>query len=196
MITNNLQYDLNILMVISVVGFIVRFVGGKTSDDGVNGPATSTIYGLGFVWIATITMLIIMFGLSNNMSAIQNLSNWEFAKKVLTTTIQPVLLLIILSWTILLNTTYMKEINQGKPPTEFKSFSTGSTLLTLIQLGALFYYASDQMKQLYGNITKSQNSKLQAFKRQISYLTYFISFINLVVLGVMTVILKYYMTDG
>lgn len=90
----------------------------------------------------------------------------------------------------------MKEINQGKPPTEFKSFSTGSTLLTLIQLGALFYYASDQMKQLYGNITKSQNSKLQAFKRQISYLTYFISFINLVVLGVMTVILKYYMTDG
>ena len=58
MITNNLQYDLNILMVISVVGLILRFVGGKTSDDGVNGPATSTIYGFGFVWIATITLLI------------------------------------------------------------------------------------------------------------------------------------------
>ena len=131
-------------------------------------------------------MLIVTYALKNNA----NMVNWkqgniQFVNNIFTNSILPVLMLGILAWLITLNGTYFKEINEGKVASEYSLYNNLSTFLIIIQLGLLFRYL---------NLTnENTNSKQISYYRVLSYL---VTLGNLMSIIVLTIILKYFSTDG
>ena len=131
-------------------------------------------------------MLIVTYALNNNA----NMGNWKegnlkFVKNIFTNSILPVLMLGILAWLITLNGTYFKEINEGKVASEYSLYNNLSTFLIIIQLGLLFRYLS--------LTNENTNSKQISYYRVLSYL---VTLGNLMSIIVLTIILKYFSTDG
>ena len=181
------SYIINNLYFLALVGLIIKlFLTTDTTSDGSSGPASASIWGYSLMACSVLGMLIVTYALNSNA----NMVNWKegnvkFVKNIFTNSILPVLMLGILAWLITLNATYFKEINEGKIASEYSLYNNLSTFLIIIQLGLLFRYLS--------LTNENTNSKQISFYRVLSYL---VTLGNLMSIIVLTIILKYFSTDG
>jgi len=193
------EYVINSMMMIAVVGMCIKiFFGNEISADGSYGRANSTIYGYGVVCFSILTVIFVSFAIYNRIAMIEKKGSIngliDFLKAFFTSSAPSILTIIILLWIITLNVNFYKRINQGKVAKEYYQLSAGTSFLFLFQIFAIFQYL-----RLYINIKTgvSEDAKEDSTTmNRIAFATYFTSAINLVVVGMMTIILEFFSTDG
>ena len=189
----NLNYDITIMMIFSFIGIIIKlFFGNITTTDGSQGPASAALWGYGVVAMSVLVIMFINFALASQMMELNKYSSNTvgFIKALLTSSMPILLTFIILVWLLIINTTYYKRINEGKIANEYNTFSTISTILVVFQLVILFKYLNDEVLAKKGNLIAG------VLKGQLASITYILSILNLVFVGMMNIVLEFFSTDG
>lgn len=186
-------------MLIALVGMCVKiFFGSEISEDGSYGPASSIIYGYGIVALSIFSIVFISYAIHDRIGNIERNgkegSILQFLKSFLTSSAPSILVIIELVWLISLNVTYYTKINKGMVAPEYYSLSSGTAFIFVFQVICLFQY----LKLYIKSKTDPKNSGANAIQDQsrIAFATYFMSAINLIVIGMMTIILEFFSTDG
>jgi len=193
------EYIINSMFLFSVIGMCVKiFFSSGTSTDGTYGPANTIIYGYGVVALSILTVMFVSYAIHDRIGRIENKGKMEsiisFLKAFLTSAMPSVLTVILLLWVITLNITYYDHINKGMVSSEYYQLSTGTSFLFVFQIICVFQYL-----KLYIKIKTDGKSACQddvTAQGRIAFATYFLSVINLVVVGMMTIILQFFSTDG
>lgn len=192
---SNNKLELYSLYALGVLGIFFRMFFAQENDMvGIDGPATSTLWGYGITAIATLCILFIMYGLSNR--ELMNSKNVNPDIKdgfmsnigyILKEGNIFVLILIVLTFILTLNYAYFEKINVGIMPTSFNRFNTVSNILMIIQFLILFQFINLRM---LGNNSKKQIVGI------ITATSYFLSTLNVIFVIIMYILLKYFSTDG
>jgi hypothetical protein len=193
------EYVINSMFVFAIIGMCIKiFFGKATSSDGLYGPANTIIYGYGIVALAILTVMFISFAVHDRIGRIENKGKVEsivkFLKSFLTSSAPSLLTIIVLLWIITLNITYYTRINKGMVATEYYQLSAGTSFLFVFQIACLFQYLRLFIKMK----TDPNNAGKDAVSTQnrIAFATYFLTAINLIVVGMMNIILQFFSTDG
>uniref|UniRef100_A0A6C0HFQ6 Uncharacterized protein n=1 Tax=viral metagenome TaxID=1070528 RepID=A0A6C0HFQ6_9ZZZZ len=186
---SNTQYDINNMIGFTTVGILIKLFFGSPTEDGSSGPASSSIWGYGVVALAILSLLVITFGLASSITAIENYNVFGFLKTLVKNSLPSLLTLIVLLWLITLNVIYFKRINQGKVANEYYNYSNITTLIVIGQIMILFKYLKDKFAAVSGNVSTAGADKM-------AYVTYFLTFLNFVFIGIMTIVLEFFSTDG
>lgn len=180
----NNEYLVNNFMAFAIVGIIIKlFFQSNNSPDGTSGPANASIWGYGVVSLSIFSIMFLSFALASNMANLEK-SLFGFIKMLLSDSLPSMITLLVLMWLIALNVTYFKRINQGKLSDEYKQFSLITTILLVIQLIVLFMFLRDQ------------TSANPSGSKTMGYVVYAVTFINVIYIGMMNIILKFFTTDG
>lgn len=192
-----LKYDITLLMLFCLVGVIVKlFIGQTHSSDGSYGPASASIWGYGVVALSVLSLIMITFTLASKMLPKDtNPENWGIAKILIINSLPGLLLFGVLTWLITLNATYYKQINEGHVATEYAQFSTMSTIMVILQTLALFKYLMDDYKISQGGPTNTSDLRV-ALKSQMSAISYLLTILNIVFIGMMNIVVEFFSTDG
>jgi len=177
------NFSFIVMCVISFVGLLIKVsFGSNTSDDGTDGPASSSVYGYGIVAFSILSGIFLSFALATGEPVEQSGNSVvAFLKVLIKHSLQPVLLFIILMWIIAINTNYYTKINQGRVTDEYFKFSSLSNILIFIQVIILFLFL---------------NEEEPIKKNQMSQILYILASLNLVFAAMMNIVLKYFSTDG
>lgn len=176
MITNN--YNLTVVIVIALVSIILKlFLKENYSEDGSTGPATTAIWSYGLMGIAVLGYIFISFALTTQMSNITKYNSLKFIVELFKNSVPAILLLSIIIWLITINIIHFSQINKGHVANEFTTYSTLSTILLITQIFVVFKFITDA------------DSKY-------AIVNYLLTLGNVIVVGIMTIILTYFSTDG
>jgi hypothetical protein len=193
------EYVINSMFLFAVIGMCIKiFFGSSTSSDGTYGPANTIIYGYGIVALSILTIMFVSYAIHDRIGRIEDKGKVEsilkFLKSFLTSSAPSLLTILILFWIITLNIGYYKQINMGAVATEYYHLSAGTSFLFVFQIICLFQY----LKLFIKSKTDPKNAGADAAATQgrIAFATYFIIAINLIVVGMMTIILRFFSTDG
>lgn len=193
---SSLKYDMNSMIMFAFVGIIIKlFFGNTISADGTSGPASSAVWGYGIVALSVLSILFITFALTTRMTAIGKYNTIEFVMELIKGSFVPMLMFVILLWLISINITYYKQINEGNVADEYGQFSTISSILVVIQLIVLFKYLKDTFMIQEGGPSDT-NAMATALKSQMASVTYILTILNLMSIGVMNIIVEFFSTDG
>ena len=97
MVEKALGYDMTNMTLVAFAGIVIKmFLGGNYSDDGTSGPAGAAMWGYGLVAISVLSLVIVTFGLQNQMASIQTSSGFDFVKSMIMNSLIPMLLLSVL----------------------------------------------------------------------------------------------------
>ena len=189
------NYIIKCLMIMSMIGLSIKiFFGTDNSPEGDYGSASSTIWGFGLVALSIITLIFVSYSLQSKTNAIANKSGavklGAFLIEFLGQSFPSLLTVIILLWVITLNVTFYKRINQGNVADEYFSLTSGSSFLFTFQVICLFLYLNEFIQSKIDK--KDESSSLN----RITFAIYFISIINIMITGMMTIILYLFSTDG
>jgi hypothetical protein len=180
--TTTKEYVINNLMAFAIVGIIIKlFFKSDITADGSSGPANASLWGYGVVSLSVFSVMFLSFALASNMSNL-NKDMYGFIKELLADSFPSLLTLLILVWLVTLNVTYFKRINQGKISSEYNQFSNLNTVFLVIQIIALFMFLRDQTSSTGNN--------------KMSYVIYIMTFINVILVSMMNIILRFFSTDG
>jgi hypothetical protein len=192
------DYVINSMFLFAIIGMSVKiFFGSATSSDGTYGPANSIIYGYGSVALSVLTVMFVSYAIHDRVGKIENKGKTEsilrFLKSFLTSSAPSILTILILFWIITLNIRYYTKINMGMVATEYYQLSKGTSFLFVFQIICLFQYL-----KLYIKTKVEGNGCMDDVQTQgrIAFATYFIIAVNSIVVGMMTVILQFFSTDG
>jgi len=193
------EYIINSMMLIAIVGMCIKiFFGNEISKDGSYGRANSTIYGYGVVTFSILTVMFISFAIFDKIRKIENKGLFDsvfgFLKTFITSSAPSFLTLTILLWVITLNSSFFTRINQGKVAKEYYQLSAGTSFLFLFQIFAIFFYLKTYIGIKTGTISDKKEASMTISR--LAFATYFMCAINLVVVGMMTIILNFFSTDG
>jgi len=207
------DYVINSMLLISIVGMCIKiFFGSKTSKDGTYGPANSVIYGYGLVALSILTVIFVSYAIHDRIGNIENRGSMKntvnfimnkgkmtniisFLKSFLTSSMPSIITILSLVWIITLNITHYSKINKGMVATEYYQLSTGTSFLFVIQLICLFQYLK-LFIQLKSETDINKKNELMQTQSRIAFATYFITALNLIISGMMTIILQFFSTDG
>lgn len=179
-VDNQKNFSFIVMGVIAFVGFIIKIVlGANPSTDGIDGPASSTVYGFGIIAFSILCGIFLSFSLATEH--IDNNKITDVLKLLITHSLQPILLFIILIWIISINANYYTKINKGQVTDSFVNFSSLSTLTITVQTIILFLFL---------------NEKDVDRKNKMTQLLYILSSFNFVLVIIMNIIAKYFTTDG
>lgn len=192
------NYIINTMLLVAIVGMCIKiFFGNNTSSDGTYGRANSTIYGYGVVAFAVLTVMFVSFAIHDRIGKIEKKKGMsgimDFIKSFFNSSAPSIITIIILGWIIALNTNYYERINMGKVATEYYQLSAGTSFLFMFQIVCLFQYLRLYIKIKTGTSDDKDGAQTQ---NRLAFATYFISAINLIVAGMMTIILTFFSTDG
>ena len=178
------EYLVNNFMAFAIVGIIIKlFFQSNITPDGTSGPANASIWGYGVVSLSIFSIMFLSFALASNMTNLEK-SLFGFMTQLFSESLPSMITLLVLVWLITLNVTYFKRINQGKLSSDYNQFSTITSILLIIQLIVLFMFLRDQTA-----VNPSGNKNL-------GYVVYAVTFINVIYIGMMNIILKFFTTDG
>jgi hypothetical protein len=195
--SNDTNYDINILTGIAMAGIAIKLLFYQnTSDDGVNGPANSAIWGYGVVAIALFGMLYITFSLATKTD-MQN-SPIQFIKTIFNTSFPVLFILGILIWLIILNVSYQTRINKGQVTKDFRTFGYVSTALIVLQIIVILKYVRDKLgiKSIIENNDSPIAKALNAVTEQMASIGYAIGTVNYLIVIILQIALEYFSTDG
>ena len=192
------EYIINAMLLFAIIGMTIKiFFGNNTSQDGTYGRANSTIWGYGIVAFSILVIMFVSFTLHDKIARIENkgISGiFAFIKSFLTSSGPSILTVLILLWIVTLNTIHYKRINKGQVASEYFQLSAGTSFLFMFQIICVFQYL-----KLFVSIktqTAEDPSDAAASLSRISFAVYFITAINMIVTGMMTIILQFFSTDG
>ena len=197
--TTNTEYDIHNMIGFSTVGILIKLFFGSQTEDGSSGPASASIWGYGVVVLAIISILVIFISLASKITSIQDYDVFKFLKTLVKYTLPSLLTLIVLIWLITVNVIYFKRINQGRVANEYYSYSTITTCIVIFQIIALFKYLTDNLSTINTQISKDVASENETFiisNDKMAYVTYFLTFLNFLFIGIMTIVLEFFSTDG
>ena len=86
-------------------------------------------------------------------------------------------------WLITLNLTYFEQINEGDVASEYNTYSFLSTIGVILQLGVVISY-------LFKTISKKNDAESMVPP------SFILAILNVIFAGILTIILKFYSTDG
>ena len=192
------DYIIKCLMIMSMIGMSIKiFFGNDKSPKGDYGSASSTIWGFGLVVLSLITLMFVAYSIQTKFKVIKKAEAIQFGSflaEFFSQETPSLITILILLWVITLNITFYKRINQGNVADEYFSLTSGSSFLFTVQVICLFIYLNEfirSKKQSAADTTTSDNSL-----NRIKFAIYFISIINLMITGMMTIILYLFSTDG
>jgi len=197
--TTNTEYDIHNMIGFSTVGILIKLFFGSQTEDGSSGPASASIWGYGVVVLAIISILVIFISLASKITSIENYDVFTFLKTLVKYTLPSLLTLIVLIWLITVNVIYFKRINQGRVANEYYSYSTITTLIVIFQIIALFKYLTDNLSTINSQISRdvaSGNNSFNISNDKMAYVTYFLTFLNFLFIGIMTIVLEFFSTYG
>ena len=193
------EYIINGMFLFAVIGMCVKiFFSSEISADGSYGPATTLIYGYGIMTMAILTVMFVSYAIHDRIGRIENKGKIEsimtFIKSFFTSSAPSILTILVLMWVITLNISYYIQINTGSVAKEYYQLSKGTSFLFVFQVVCLFQYL-----KLYIKIKMDAKNACPddvTTQGRIAFATYFITAINLIVVGMMTIILQFFSTDG
>jgi len=194
---NGYGYIINIMLISALVGMCIKiFFGNSTSADGTFGRANSAIWGYSVVGLSILTIMFVSYAIHNKVSIIEKKGASgiiDFIKGFLTSSGPAMLTIIILFWIVNLNVDYFSRINKGQVASEYYQLSAGTSFLFVFQIILLFQYLKSYIQLKTGTATDPDAAITQT---RLSFATYFVTIINMVVVIMMTIILKFFSTDG
>jgi hypothetical protein len=194
---NGYGYIINIMLISALVGMCIKiFFGNSTSADGTFGRANSAIWGYSVVGLSILTIMFVSYAIHNKVSIIEKKGASgiiDFIKGFLTSSGPAMLTIIILFWIVNLNVDYFSRINKGQVASEYYQLSAGTSFLFVFQIILLFQYLKSYIQLKTGTSTDPDAAITQT---RLSFATYFVTIINMVVVIMMTIILKFFSTDG
>lgn len=175
-----------ILIIVALIGITINlFLVTNPTDDGVRGPATTAVWGYGAIAMSTLGLMLTMMGDKNKTKGFPEQRLFKFSAELLTTSIPSLCLLAVLVAIIMLNGNYYNKINKGEVPKDYYKYSTLSTMTISAQYFLLIYYISNELQD-----------DNKSFSKAISYIIYLFTLGNIIMIGIMTAVLKYFTTDG
>jgi hypothetical protein len=194
--SNDTGYDINILTGIAFAGLAIKlFFYQNKSDDGVDGPANSVIWGYGVVLISLLGILYITFSLASKTE--MQSSAFEFIKTVFSSSFPVLFLMGLLIWFIIMNISYQSRINKGHVSKDYYKFGFVSTALIILQIIIILKYVRDKMGMTKAMTDNNAMSKVfNEMSKQMAYIGYAVGSINYFIAAIMQVILEYFSTDG
>ena len=176
---DNLNYITSVMAIFSIVGVLIKLFMGDSQ-----GSATAAVYGYGLVTVSLLCIMFIDFSLAQNK--LLNSNTLSFVLKLFQSSIPTLATIGLLGWLITLNIIYYQRINDDDVAKEFSKYSFVSTVLILLQIVLIFQFVNTKKKVLGGE-TKSN---------PFGPIVYVLSLINAIFITILTIILKFYSTDG
>ena len=176
------------------IGILIIFIFyTPPTNDGIDGPAKSNIYGYGiFVIVILCYIFMALSYKKKEQNDEKNEQNYDYIqiikdifnviKEIIINTFQPVLLLIILIWYLYININYYTTINKGQVNESYNNYSGLFSFLIIIHIISLFTY-----------LNKKDDDKQ---KTKILQFIYILFSFNFTILSIMHIIIKFYSTDG
>lgn len=175
-ITNN--YNLIAVVIISFVAIILKlFLKEKHTDDGTSGPATTAIWSYSLMGISVLGYIFLSFAFTTQMSNLSKYNTLKFVGELIKNSLPAILLLSIVIWLLTINIIHFSQINKGHIANEYNTYSTLSTILLVFQIFVVFKFLTEA------------NPKY-------AIVNYLLTLGNVIVVGIMTIILTYFSTDG
>ena len=207
--SNNNHLDLLNLIVLACSGIIIALFFRSNHDKkfGLQGPASSIIWGYGITAIALFLLLFMSFYLRKRDNDLKNKNKvLEFGNseqdsesllfilsKVLLNDSLPILLsFILLVYAIILNYKYFTKINSNKVPLTYGTYEFYFSVLLIIQIGLIVKYMYNLLSKNDG-INNTVSEKQTLLLKSLSYILTTINFIFLLILHILLV---FFSTDG
>ena len=207
--SNNNHLDLLNLIVLACSGIIIALFFRSNHDTkfGLQGPASSIIWGYGITAIALFLLLFMSFYLRKRNSDLKNKNKvLEFTQseqdsesllfilsKVLLNDSLPILLsFVLLVYAIILNYKYFTKINSNKVPLTYGTYEFYFSLLLIIQIGLI-------VKYMYNLLSKNDGINNRISEKQtllLKSLSYILTTINFIFLLILHILLVFFSTDG
>lgn len=178
---NNQQNITNLMSAFAIIGVLVSWFFGSRYET----PATASIYGYGVVAISLIIIMFNDFSLAQKETSV-NKNSLYFAFEMFKSSMPILVTFSLLCYIISLNLTYYNRINDNDVAKEYFKMSIVSTFLILAQIYMVIRFINT-------NIAISRGTKKANPFKPIIYL---FSFLNIIFVGILTIILKYFSTDG
>jgi len=167
-------------ILIAIIGIVIKtFFFNDYSDDGLTGPAVSNLWGYGVVTFGLLGILFVNYSALNQNAS--NKNSIDFIIGLFKSSVPIFLLLLILYWLIMINFNYYTKINKGNISNEFKLYSFVSSFVIFLHLFVVYKYF---------NTTNDKS------KKAFTLLSYLLTLSNIILVGIMTIILLYFSTDG
>tara|TARA_Y100000768_G_scaffold388679_1_gene386106 strand:- start:1803 stop:2348 length:546 start_codon:yes stop_codon:yes gene_type:complete len=178
----NFDFDFNdiIIMFIAFTGLFIRIFFESLLSDHNIGSATASIICYGLVSISIISLIF------KTQSSNQNKNLISFIIEIIKNSIPSILTLGIVIWILYININYYEQINKGNLTREYKTASYISIGLQLLQLLLIFRIAF--IKEGGG-----ENNRMSSYMKSVTYL---LTILNVMFLGIISIILEYFSTDG
>jgi hypothetical protein len=167
------------MTVFSIIGALVKIIAGNYQ-----GPATASIYGYGLITISLICIMFNDFALGHKENLL-NTTSISFGLQMFRSSLPFVVTLGVLVWLITINVTYKDQIDENDVAKEYSKYSFISTILILCQIFVILTLINAKHASKGGNRLNN-----------LGGLIYILSFINVIIIGILTIILKYFSTDG
>ena len=179
----------NNFLIIALVGIVILTCFSPSySSDGSSGPASAALWGYGLILFAAMGLTI--YSYKDGVQAVgPNPSTWNFLVAALTSSAVPGSVAGIVLWLFMLNAFYFKLINEGKIPTEYYTYQNLSLFIVTLQLVALYKF----IRTSFSGEGKPADKTTQ---QTASALIYLLGTANAVAAAIMTIILKFFTTDG
>ena len=196
MIESITKYNTTNIFALSIIGIAIKLLfGNNYTQDGTNGPASSALWGYGLANMAIFFLMFVqtnVFLKTRGSSGTTMLSNLKNLGGAILNILPTLLMFTVFSWLILLNYEFYKQINTGNVASEYKQFSTMSTVMVVFQLIVLFKYI--MTINSIGD-AKGVSTKIEEEASKYASVSYLLSTLNLVFVGMMNIIIIYFSTD-
>jgi hypothetical protein len=181
------SYTTSLIIFMAITGVIIKMIQPTSTNINV-GPASASLWSYGMIMMATLGIMFSSFAIISKMDSLKTNSVF-FVKSLFIQSVPSLLLIGLLTWLIVLNAQYFKNINQGEVATEYSMYSNVSFFLILLQLWIAYDYMQNSMKTSENLVMGSYNSRLLS-------VNYLLTITNSMVILIMNIILKYFSTDG
>ena len=188
-----LPYDIQIFSLLCIIGILVQVFFGqapKFFGQPSNDYATATVYGYGFCLLSLFGLLISSFAISSRDSTSQGFSG--FINVILKNAMPLIVTVIVVALILTLNIIYYSQLNSGSVADEYYQFSNMSSFFMLLQFVIIIKYLIDL---LMGQQKKDEGKSvgvMNALAGELSSFIWVLSIINISIVGILYVILKYF----
>jgi hypothetical protein len=187
------------LFALLLVGICIQlFIREQPSKNGHKGPARTALWSYGIILLSVIGLMFSSFANTTKyaryMSSTQTTSTqissssvyntFGFIKDLFVHSTPMLLMTGLLVWLITLVSTHYTKINQGRVASEYSTYAFLSLVFITIQSGYMF----KQMMDTTYSLSKSLQSS--------NLVHYMLTLGNVMLIGIMTIILTYFSTDG
>ena len=185
-----LPYDIKIFSFLCIMGIVVKIIFGQTSNDY----AKATVWGYGFSILALFGLLVSSFGIFNKDHASSGIMG--FLKKIFKNALPIILSIVIIALIIVQNVSFYKQINSGRVADEYYQFSGVSSFLILVQTVLVINYLMDILSGQSNKDDVEKSGVMTALASEMNSIILILSVMNVGIIGVLQVVLKYFSTDG